>query len=131
MAHYAYLDENNIVTQVIVGRDEDDLVQGVTDWEVYYGAKRCSYNTHGGVHWTIDPETDEPVPSGEPQFRKNYPAIGDSYDPDRDAFIPPTPYPSWVLNEDTCLWEAPVPYPDDGNMYTWNEETQSWDLVEE
>ena len=126
MAHYAYLDDNNIVTQVIVGRDEDDLVEGVEDWEVYYGAKRCSYNTVGGVHWTVDLETNEIVPSGKPQFRKNYPGIGYTYDPDRDAFIPPKPYESWLLNEQTCLWDAPVPMPEDGQPYMWDEETLSW-----
>ncbi len=119
MAHYAYLDENNIVTQVIVGRDEDDLVEGVTDWEVYYGAIRCSYNTYGGVH-----------ANGGTPFRKNYPGIGFTYDPDRDAFIPPKPFASWLLNEDTCLWEPPVPYPDDGNRYAWDEATVSWVITE-
>ena len=118
MAHYAYLDENNIVTQVIVGRDEDDLVPGVTDWEEYYGAKRCSFNTYGGEHRY-----------GGTPFRKNYPGIGFSYDEDRDAFIPPQPFPSWTLNEDTCLWEAPVPYPEDGKMYQWSEEAGNWEEV--
>ena len=118
MAHYAYLDENNIVTQVIVGRDEDDLVEGVTDWEVYYGAKRCSYNTYGGQH-----------SNGGTPFRKNYPGIGYSYDADRDAFIPPQPYASWTLNEGTCLWEAPVAMPDDGKMYQWSEEAGAWEEV--
>lgn len=119
MAHYAYLDENNIVTQVIVGREEDDLVEGVTDWEEYYGAKRCSYNTYGGEHRY-----------GGTPFRKNYPGIGYSYDAERDAFIPPQPYASWTLNEQTCLWEPPIPCPDDG-IYTWNEDSQSWDTVGE
>ena len=118
MAHYAYLDENNIVTQVIVGRDEDDLAEGFTDWEVYYGAKRCSYNTYGGQH-----------SNGGTPFRKNYPGIGYSYDADRDAFIAPQPYASWTLNEDSCLWEAPVAMPEDGQLYTWNEDTQSWDVL--
>jgi len=63
-------------------------------------------------------------------IRKNYAGIGFSYDSTRDAFIPPQPYPSWTLNEETCLWECPVAYPDDGNMYNWNEETQTWDLQE-
>ncbi len=118
MAHYAFLDENNIVTEVIVGKDENE--DGV-DWEVAYGnfrnqvCKRTSYNTHGGVH------TFGGVP-----FRKNYAGLGYTYDATRDAFIPPNSYPSWSLNEDTCLWEPPVPYPTDGKRYTWNEETQSW-----
>jgi hypothetical protein len=118
MAHYAFLDENNIVTEVIVGKDENE--DGV-DWEVAYGnfrnqvCKRTSYNTHGGVH------TFGGVP-----FRKNYAGLGYTYDATRDAFIPPKPCASWVLNEDACLWEPPVPYPTDGKRYTWNEETQSW-----
>ena len=118
MAHYAFLDENNIVTEVIVGKDENE--DGV-DWEVFYGnfrnqtCKRTSYNTHGGVH------TFGGVP-----FRKNYAGLGYTYDATRDAFIPPNSYQSWSLNEDTCLWEPPVPYPTDGKRYNWNEETQSW-----
>lgn len=118
MAHYAFLDKNNIITEVIVGKDENE--DGV-DWEVFYGnfrnqtCKRTSYNTHGGVH------TFGGVP-----FRKNYAGLGYTYDATRDAFIPPNSYQSWLLNEDTCLWEPPVPYPTDGKRYNWNEETQSW-----
>jgi hypothetical protein len=121
MAHYAFLDAQNIVTEVIAGVDEG--TDGI-DWEVHYGqfrgqvCKRTSYNTHGGVH-TV----------GGTPFRKNYAGIGYTYDEHRDAFIPPTPYPSWVLNGQTCLWEAPIPYPDDGGMYYWDEESQSWVLV--
>ena len=116
MAHYAFLDENNIVTEVIVGKDE-----GEVDWEQHYGAfrsqscKRTSYNTSGGVHRL-----------GGTPYRKNYAGIGYTYDSERDAFIPPTPYASWLLNEDSCLWNAPVPYPDDGERYTWDEATLSW-----
>lgn len=111
MAHYAFLDENNIVTQVIVGRDETEVVGKIKDWEAYYGAingvvcKRTSYNGN---------------------IRKNFAGIGFSYDEGRDAFIPPKPYASWVLNEDTCLWESPVPYPEDGIVYEWDEETSDW-----
>lgn len=126
MAHYAFLDENNIVTQVIVGRDEDEVVDGISDWEIYYGQlhnQRClrtSYNTQGGQH-----------SSGGTPFRKNYAGIGYSYSDELDAFIPPKPFASWLLNEETCLWEAPVPYPGEGSdIYTWNEETQTWDLVQ-
>ena len=111
MAHYAILDSNNIVTQVFVGKDEGE---GGTDWESYYGAKRTSYNTHGGVH-----------SSGGTPFRKNYAGIGYTYDEERDAFIAPRPYPSWTLNEDTCLWEAPVPYPDEG-FHEWDEDNGQW-----
>ena len=121
MAHYAFLDNNNIVTEVIVGKDEGEEN---TDWEVHYGnfrgqvCKRTSYNTSGGQH-----------NNGGIPYRKNYAGIGYSYDLIRDAFIPQKPYTSFILNEETCLWEAPVPYPTDGERYTWNEETISWDLV--
>jgi hypothetical protein len=121
MAHYAFLDENNIVTEVIVGKNENE--EGV-NWEQHYGnfrgqvCKRTSYNTIGGVHQ-----------SGETPFRKNYAGIGYAYDSARDAFISPKPYNSWILNEDTCNWEAPVAKPNDGNIYTWNEETLNWELI--
>jgi hypothetical protein len=117
MAHYAYLDENNVVTHVIVGRDEHDRTGGVTDWEEYYGAKRCSYNTFAGQH-----------SKGGVPFRKNYPGPGWIYDEARDAFKPAQPFPSWTLNEETCLYDPPIPYPSDGEKYSWNEGTQSWDL---
>ena len=118
MAYYAFLDENNIVTEVIVGKDEGE--EGV-DWEAHYGAfrgqtcKRTSYNTYGNVH-----------SGGGTPYRKNYAGIGSTFDAERDAFISPKPYASWLLNEDSCLWEAPVAMPDDGARYTWDEETQSW-----
>jgi hypothetical protein len=118
MAHYAFLDENNVVTEVIVGKNEGE--EGI-NWELHYGAfrnqvcKRTSYNTMGGVH-----------NSGGTPFRKNYAGIGYTYDQTRDAFIPPKPYNSWVLNETSCLWDPPTPMPQDDKMYTWNEETTSW-----
>ena len=125
MAHYAFLDENNIVTEVIVGINENELIEGKTP-EVWYGefrGQRClrtSYNTKAGQH-----------SEGGTPFRKNYAGIGYSYRDDLDAFIAPKPFPSWVLNEDTCLWEAPIPYPGEGNdIYQWNEENQTWDLVQ-
>jgi hypothetical protein len=111
MAHYAFLDQNNIVTEVIVGKDETDTTH---DWEQYYGAfrgqvcKRTSYNGN---------------------IRKNYAGIDYTYDEQRDAFIPPQPYGSWILNEITCQWESPVDYPTDGKMYTWNEELVNWQEV--
>ena len=123
MAHYAFLDENNIVTEVIVGKNEGDEQ---IDWEAHYGAfrgqpcKRTSYNTHGNQH-----------PNKTP-FRKNYAGIGYTYDVQRDAFIPPKIFNSWVLNEDTCLWEPPIPYPTDvgtieePKYYKWDETTISW-----
>jgi hypothetical protein len=123
MAHYAFLNMQNIVTEVIVGKDETD---GPTNWEMHYGnireqvCKRTSYNTRGGVH-----------SEGGTPFRKNYAGIGYTYDFARDAFIPPKPFDSWTLNENSCLWEAPVAMPDDGQQYNWNEETTSWDLITE
>lgn len=122
MAHYAFLNMQNIVTEVIVGKDETD---GPTNWEMHYGnireqvCKRTSYNTRGGAH----------INDGTP-FRKNYAGIGFTYDYARDAFIPPKPYDSWILDSNTCLWDSPVAYPEDGQVYTWNEETQQWDLVD-
>lgn len=124
MAHYAFIDENNIVTQVIVGRDEDDLPEGITSWEEYYGARhnqvclRTSYNTRAGEHT-----------GGGTPFRGNYAGIGYEYREDLDAFIPPQPYNSWNLNENTFSWEAPVAYPTDGEDYIWNENQKNWKLV--
>jgi hypothetical protein len=124
MAHYAFLDESNVVVEVITGKDEGEDGVG---WEEHYGnargqtCKRTSYNTIGGVH-----------SGGGTPFRKNYAGIGYTYDAERDAFIPPKPYNSWVLNENTCLWEPPVPYPTDvgteekWKFYIWNEDTLLW-----
>jgi len=118
MAHYAFLDANNIVTEVIVGKNEGE--DGV-DWEQWYGefrgqvCKRTSYNTVGGIH-----------NNGGTPFRKNYAGIGYTYDLQRDAFIPPKPYESWALNAGSCLWEPPVAMPTDGQMYAWDEATTSW-----
>lgn len=108
MSHFAKV-ENGIVTQVIVA-EQDVIDSGMfgTGWV------QTSYNTLGGQH-----------PEGRP-LRKNYAGIGFTYDSVRDAFIPPQPFPSWTLNEETCLWEAPTLYPTDGKLYTWNEETLSW-----
>ena len=123
MAHYAFLDDNNIVTEVIVGKNEGE--DGI-DWEQHYGdfrgqaCKRTSYNTQGGVH-----------NSGGTPYRKNYAGIGYSYDSVRDAFVPPKPFESWSLDETSCLWEPPVAYPSDGKVYSWNEGTTSWDEITE
>jgi hypothetical protein len=112
MAHYAFLDSDNIVTEVITGIDESQLIEGL-DPETWYGnfrgqtCKRTSYNNN---------------------IRKNYAGIGFTYDAERDAFISPKPFDSWTLNEQTCQWEAPVPYPTDGFTYTWNEEELNWEL---
>ena len=102
MAHYAYLDENNIVTMVIVGKDENEFPG---NWEKYYGAKRTSYNTFGGVYY--EPNTNTPASDQSKSFRKNYAGIGFLYDATRDAFIPPKPFDFWVFNEQTCMWDDP------------------------
>jgi len=121
MAHYAFLDKNNIVTEVIVGKNEGE--ENI-NWEQHYGnfrgqiCKRTSYNTYGGVHQL-----------GGTPFRKNYAGIGYTYDLQRDAFIPKKPYNSWILNETTCNWKAPVARPEDNNMYKWNEEILNWELI--
>ena len=115
MAHFAKVN-NGIVEQVIVA--EQDFINNMVDTSPGQWIQ-TSYNTYGGVH-KLD---------GTP-LRKNFAGVGFSYDETKDAFIPPQPYDSWTLNEDTCLWEAPVEYPDDSKRYLWNEETQSWDAVE-
>ena len=110
IAHYAFLDENNIVTEVITGIDETELIEGLHP-EVWYGnfrGQKCVRTSYNG------------------NIRKNYAGIGYSYDDVRDAFIPPKPYPSWILNENTCNWESPMPYPTDAKFYSWNEEQLQW-----
>jgi hypothetical protein len=125
MAHYAFLDENNIVTEVIVGKDEGNF-----DWEQYYGnfrtqaCKRTSFNTRGGIHY--DPQTGEPSEDQSKSFRKNYAGIGYKYDAEKDAFICPQPYPSWVLSPTSCLWKPPVAMPEDGKQYSWDENSLNW-----
>tara|TARA_B100001063_G_scaffold216752_1_gene218684 strand:+ start:212 stop:604 length:393 start_codon:yes stop_codon:yes gene_type:complete len=122
MAHYAVLDSDNIVIQVHVGKDEDDndsLPSGCSSWEEYYGAKRTSYNTRFGVHYGEDG-----LPDGGVAFRKNYAVMGGTYDSVRDAFIPPQPFSSWTLDEETCVWVPPTPRPD-APCY-WDEDTLSW-----
>jgi hypothetical protein len=115
MSHFAKI-ENGTVTQVIVA-EQDVIDTGLFgDPNLWV---QTSYNTLGGVH----------VLGGTP-LRKNYAGIGYTYDSERDAFIPPTLFASWLLNEDTCLWEAPTPMPDDGKMYSWDEATLSWIEVE-
>lgn len=132
MAHYAFLDDNNIVTEVIVGKNEDE--DGV-DWEVWYGdfrdqlCKRTSYNTRGGIYYS--PNTDQPDSDQSKAFRKNYAGIGYIYDASRDAFMLPQPFSSWVLDEFSCEWHAPIPYPNDGNWYIWDETALGWKKVDD
>ena len=129
MAHYAFLNENNIVTEVITGVDEDktdDLPDGFDSWESWYAdfrgqtCKRTSYNTYENVH----------NDSGTP-FRGNYASVGSTYDETNDVFYLSKPYDSWVLNTSKWIWESPIgDMPDDGKLYTWNEDNTSWDEVE-
>jgi hypothetical protein len=115
MAHFAELNENNVVVQVIVGVDEPldgEAIYAETTGTVW---KKTSYNTLAGQH----------LLGGTP-FRKNYAGIGYSYDPDRDAFISPQPFPSWTLDEQTCQWTPPVPFPNDEKQYFWDEPSVSW-----
>jgi|TARA_R100000482_G_C5098137_1_gene134300 hypothetical protein len=124
MAHFAKLNSENIVEQILVVSNEvatdeqagvdflNNLLKTNDTW------KQTSYNTVGGVHKL-----------GGTPFRKNYAGVGYKYDESRDAFIAPKPYNSWTLNETSCLWEAPTPYPDDGNLYIWDEENLTWNLI--
>lgn len=114
MAHYAKLDENNIVVRVNVVGDENDSEEWCAqEWGGTW--KKTSYNTEHGIHR-----------NGGTPFRMNYAGIGYTYDAEKDAFIPPKPYPSWLLNEVICDWYAPVDYPNDGKVYGWNESIQNW-----
>lgn len=112
MAHYAFLDENNIVTEVIVGRNEDETIDDVSDWETYYSnirGQRClrtSYNSN---------------------IRKQFAGVGFTYDEEADVFVAPQPFESWVLDENHD-WQAPVPYPDDEGMFVWDEANEDWVL---
>ena len=112
MSHFAQIDENNIVTQVLV------IEQDVIDTGLFGDPKsfiQTSYNTQGGIH----------ILGGKP-LRKNYASIGYTYDPVRDAFIPPKPFNSWILDEETCFWKPPFPVPDESKIYDWDEKTVSW-----
>jgi len=102
MSHFAKLDENNVVIFVTVGRQEDDGLEAELTARTGDVYKQTSYNTRGGVHY--NPETGQPSDDQSKAFRKNYAGSGFTYDEDRDAFIPPKPFESWVLDEDTCLW---------------------------
>lgn len=128
MAHFAKLDSNNVVIFVTVGRDEDNGKEAELTARTGDVYKQTSYNTRGGVHYQADgtPSADQ-----SKAYRKNYAGLGYTYDAGRDAFIPPKPFNSWVLNETTCLWDAPVPMPTDGKRYTWDEATTSWVEMQE
>ena len=124
MGHYAYLNALNKVVEVITGRDDGNDDKSWEQWETFYSERKgltckrtCKKTSHG-----------EHKDGGTP-FRKNYAGIGYTYDYARDAFIPPKPFDSWILNSNTCQWDAPVEYPDDGKEYIWNEDTTSWDEI--
>lgn len=125
MAYYAFLNENNIVVEVITGRNENEVVDGITDWEQWYGdfrgltCKRTSYNTRANQH----------LNNGIP-FRGNYASVGYSYDPIKDIFLPPSPFASWVVNYTTAQWKAPVDKPTEGE-YIWSELQKNWILLPE
>jgi hypothetical protein len=141
VAHWAKLDESNIVSEVIVGNNNepDEGYQWIID-NVGGTWIKTSYNSYGGKHWKSEYEditlpdgeivsVHSRVESGQPHLRYNFAGPGYLYDPIRDAFIPPKPYDSWLLNEEACLWESPVPYPNDGKSYIWNEENINWEEI--
>ena len=112
MAHFAKIEEG-IVTEVIVAEQEYiDSLKNPSQWI------QTSYNTYGGIHRL-----------GGTPLRKNYAGVGYTYDSGRDAFIAPKPFPSWVLNEESCVWESPISYPSSNDAYGWNETNQTWDLI--
>lgn len=114
MAHYAFLDENNTVTEVIVGVDETESIDGKQpeQWYGEFRGQRCVRTSYNG------------------NIRKNFAGIGHTYDGQRDAFIAPKPFDSWVLDEETCRWNPPVPYPTGNDVYAWDESTLSWTKID-
>lgn len=125
MAHFAKI-EDGIVTQVNVIDEEYFNANRETRYTGQW--VQTSYNTRGGKHY--NPETGEESADQSKALRKNYAGIGFTYDEGRDAFIPPKPFDSWLLDEDTCNWNAPIPMPTDGGMYEWNEEVGDWVAIE-
>jgi len=121
MSHFAKLDENNLVTFVTVGRQEDDGLEEELNARTGDVYRQTSYNTYGGIHYT----DGEPSADQSKALRYNYAGIGFTYDENRDAFIPPQPYPSWVLDEATCQWVAPIAYPAEGD-HVWDEQAGDW-----
>ena len=122
MAHYAQIDENNTVTRVLV-IDQETIDTGLFGNPTSF--VQTSYNTRGGVHYGPNGE-----PDGGEALRGNYAGVGYTYDHQNDVFYAPQPFPSWALNNTTWTWEAPTPYPTDGKLYTWDEATTSWKVVE-
>jgi len=122
MSHFAKVIDGVVETVIVAEQDFIDS-GSMGDASLWV---QTSYNTRGGVHYA--PNSNEP--DGGVALRKNYAGIGYTYDSAKDAFIAPKPFPSWTLSDDTCCWEPPVPYPDDGKRYDWNEDGQSWDVIE-
>ena len=124
MSHFAEIDPDTKIVKRVIVAEQDFINSGTvgdsSNWI------QTSYNTRGGVHYAPNTNT----PDGGLALRKNYAGIGYIYDSGRDAFMVPQPFPSWTLNEDTCYWEAPTPYPVNGRNYKWNEETKSWEKIE-
>ena len=138
MAHFAEIDENNVVKQVIVVHNNELLdngveseAKGIAFCQSLFGGNwvQTSYNTYGNVHYAPSPPAAPGTPDGGIALRGNYAGIGSTYDIPNDVFYAPQPFPSWTLNEDTCLWDSPVAYPEDGERYQWDEETTSWVLI--
>jgi hypothetical protein len=138
MGYFAKIDENNIVVGLATlnnnvftlnGVEIDSLGENFLNnfYNINSVWKKTSYNTKGGIHY----ESENFIPSQNQSkaFRKNTAGIGYYYDSIRDAFIPPKPFPSWTLNEESCLWDSPIPYPNDGKMYTWNEDILNWQEI--
>ena len=129
MGHYAKIIDNKVVKVIVATQDfilkyndgDPELTIYPSSWV------KTSYNTRGGVHY--QPNTSMPSEDQSKALRKNYAGIGYTYDEARDAFIPPKPFDSWALNEETCLWDPPVAYPEDGKMYNWNESTLDWEEI--
>jgi hypothetical protein len=113
MAHYAFLNDNNVVTEVITGKEENELLEGLTpeEWYGNFRGQRCVRTSYNG------------------NIRKNFAGVGFTYDEERDAFIPAKPFSVWILNEETCQWEAPIEYPTDGKFYIWNDNQKVWEEV--
>ena len=122
MSHFAEIDKDNIVQRVIAAKQDfidSGAVGDANNWV------QTSFNTRGGVHYA--PNSNEP--DGGIALRKNYAGKGYTYDQTRDAFVPPKPHLSWILDEDTCQWDAPTPMPEDDKMYKWDEDTTSWEEI--
>jgi hypothetical protein len=123
VAHYAKVVDGVVVQVIVAEPDFFNTYEDTTPGQWI----QTSYNTQGGVHY--QPNSNTPSDDQSKALRKNYAGIGYTYDSRLDAFVPPKPYNSWALNEQTCCWDAPTPYPTDGHKYAWNEQTLSWDLL--